>query len=133
MQLMGRHLANAQAELRDRPLFVRGNGRFATRDHVNTLIKQLAEMAGFEPQRFSTHSMRAGGATTLALLGYEAAVIQRLGRWVSDAYRLYVHVSEDLHREATRRMATLAPASAVSRAAAARAANAAWVRLRAQL
>jgi hypothetical protein len=131
--LMVRYLHSSSQRPLTSPLFVRNNGRFVTRDHVNRFIKQLASLTGFEPQRFSTHSMRAGGATSLSLLGYSPAVIQQLGRWVSDAYLAYIRLPEDQHREAMLRMASLPPSSAGTRAAAARANNDVWGRLRRDL
>jgi hypothetical protein len=40
--------------------------------------------------RFGGHSMRAGGATLLAKHGVPFDVIQALGRWSSDAFRIYI-------------------------------------------
>jgi hypothetical protein len=131
--LMERYLRTSAGRAPGAPLFVRTDGRNLTRDNVNTRIKDLARRAGFNPERFSTHSMRAGGATSLALLGYSAATIQRLGRWVSDVYTTYIVISEDAHRDAHRQMSRMAPCSSTSRAAAARVANEAWSRLRRQL
>lgn len=39
---------------------------------------------------FTGHSMRAGGATALALLGIPPHVIQAIGRWSSDEWQKYV-------------------------------------------
>jgi hypothetical protein len=39
-------------------------------------------------------SFRAGAATHLALRGISSAIIQRLGRWSSEAYRRYVRPEE---------------------------------------
>ncbi len=133
VKLMARYLAGTRTQPLGSPLFTRMDGRYVTRDHVNRLIKSMATAAGFEPRRFSTHSMRAGGATTLSLLGYPPAVIQQLGRWTSDAYLAYIRLPEDQHREAMTRMAKLPPSTVGARAATARARNAAWIGLRSAL
>lgn len=39
---------------------------------------------------FGGHSLRAGDATFFALLGYSNETIQRLGRWASEAFQIYV-------------------------------------------
>ncbi len=44
----------------------------------------------FFPSDVSGHSMRAGGATALALEGVPHASIQAIGRWSSDAWRIYI-------------------------------------------
>ncbi len=44
----------------------------------------------FFPTDVSGHSMRAGGATALALDGVPHASIQAMGRWSSDAWRIYI-------------------------------------------
>jgi hypothetical protein len=127
---MDRWLRASAGRPRSGPLFVRADGRHVTRDHVNRTIKQLASLAGFAPERYSTHSMRAGGATSLSILGYPAAVIQQMGRWTSDAYLVYIRVTDATRREAMQQMARLPPCSTASRAASARAANDVWQRLR---
>ena len=40
--------------------------------------------------KVSSHSFRAGLATSLARLGYGEEVIKNIGRWKSQAYNLYV-------------------------------------------
>ena len=51
----------------------------------------LDGLASFLPECDLTgHSFRAGGATHLALRGYPKWIIQRLGRWSSDAFEIYI-------------------------------------------
>lgn len=45
--------------------------------------------AGLVPEHFALHSGRIGGATRLAAMGVAEAVIQKEGRWASDAYKVY--------------------------------------------
>lgn len=41
-------------------------------------------------REFGGHSLRAGGATFLATLGYPEELIQRIGRWASEAFKIYI-------------------------------------------
>ena len=45
------------------------------------------------PEEFALHSGRIGGATRLAEKGASALVIQREGRWKSDAFMVYVRAN----------------------------------------
>ena len=46
--------------------------------------------AGIEDSRFNGHSFRIGAAITAAQQGLEDSLIQTLGRWRSDAYKIYI-------------------------------------------
>ena len=46
---------------------------------------------GFPLSRISPHSLRAGGATALALAGYDTMTIQKHGRWSSNAFMTHTH------------------------------------------
>jgi integrase len=72
------------------PLFALASGHLVTYFLINSHIKFLARQAGFQPDSFSTHSLRAGAATVAAAAGMTEQEIQRLGRWRSDAYRRYL-------------------------------------------
>ena len=50
--------------------------------------------AGLDPTGYSTHSLRAGAATDAAGLGFSEAQIQSLGRWRSQAYKLYIRPTQ---------------------------------------
>ena len=45
--------------------------------------------------RYTGHSFRRGAASSAAAAGYSDYEIQLLGRWRSDAYRLYIDVPHD--------------------------------------
>jgi hypothetical protein len=53
-----------------------------TRDLLCTL--------GYNQKDYHGHSFRRGGATSLANAGVAESVIQLVGRWASDAYKLYI-------------------------------------------
>ena len=43
---------------------------------------------------FTSHSLRIGAATRAAEVGFSSALIQILGRWRSDSFKLYVQMSD---------------------------------------
>jgi len=45
------------------------------------------------PEEYALHSGRIGGATRLAAMGASAQVIQREGRWSSNAFMVYVRAN----------------------------------------
>ena len=48
-----------------------------------------------DPARYAGHSFRRGGATAMQLAGVPAAVIQKHGRWLSDAFRAYLDAASN--------------------------------------
>ena len=61
---------------------------------IQRAIKTLAAAVGLDPASFASHSLRIGGATTLAMLGVPASIIKEMGRWKSVCYQLYTRVSQ---------------------------------------
>ena len=64
-----------------------------------------------DPSRYAGHSFRRGGASALQLAGVPAAVIQKHGRWTSDAFRVYLDAASNpaLRLIATRALLRPAP------------------------
>lgn len=81
------------------PAFQREDGSAVSYPTLLAAIKTLASEAGLDESTFSGHSMRIGGATTLALLGYPAHIIKEIGRWRSLSYQLYTRMSLETHRK----------------------------------
>ena len=50
----------------------------------------MSRLRRFFPKEIAGHSMRSGGATSLAEAGADLATIQAVGRWSSDAFRIYI-------------------------------------------
>jgi hypothetical protein len=50
----------------------------------------IRKLRGFEIGDVAGHSLRSGGATTLAENGVRLEIIQALGRWSLDAFRSYI-------------------------------------------
>lgn len=64
---------------------------------INTALKQAAadiglySDCGYEPSDVSSHSLRAGGAMAMFLNGVDTATIQKMGRWKSNTFLMYIH------------------------------------------
>ena len=50
----------------------------------------ITRLRKFFPKEIAGHSLRSGGATSLAEAGADLATIQAVGRWSSDAFRIYI-------------------------------------------
>eukprot|EP00644_Phytophthora_capsici_P018612 jgi/Phyca11/132866/e_gw1.247.7.1 len=64
-------------------------------EDVSNIIKAAASRIGKDPRRFSSHSLRSGGATHMYRTGTDALTIQFHGRWVSDAYKTYTRLCKE--------------------------------------
>lgn len=85
----------------DQPLFAMGGppstyGKLYTRDQfinwlrISLTIINHEHKLGIDPSKYSGHSLRRGGATSLHLRGISEQTIKMLGRWRSDAFRRYI-------------------------------------------
>lgn len=73
------------------PIWVIDARRFSTR------LKQVAVSFGFTPEQvacFKPHSLRYGGASTLAAAGVDQYSIQLMGRWKSMTFLRYIHLAQ---------------------------------------
>lgn len=59
---------------------------------VSSHLKSAVQFIGLNPNNFKGHSFRIGAATYAASLGYSENLIQKLGRWNSDAFRRYIRI-----------------------------------------
>ena len=60
---------------------------------VDQMIADICTANKLWSKRFSAHSLRHGGAATLATMGIPSETIQLLGRWKSDCFKVYTRVS----------------------------------------
>ena len=67
-----------------RALFLRADGSHPTRAWFDS------KLFSFVDKSFGGHSLRAGGATFYASLGLSESVIMALGRWSSEAWKIYI-------------------------------------------
>jgi hypothetical protein len=56
---------------------------------LNDIVKKVAVEMGQDPERYSSHSLRIGGATAMSLAGISDHIIMIYGRWKSLAFLLY--------------------------------------------
>ena len=64
--------------------------------HINTTLKQAAGeiglyKLGYSEGDVSSHSLRAGGAMAMHLNGIDPNTIQKMGRWKSNTFLMYIH------------------------------------------
>jgi hypothetical protein len=81
--------------LPDQAVCKRSSGKFLTRDEVSRVLQAAALQCGVSPKLVASHSLRRGGATTYSLAGVPDEDIKRFGRWLSDAYKLYVYLGTE--------------------------------------
>ena len=63
--------------------------------HAAEVIQEAAATANVPKERIATHSLRIGGASALLHAGFSVALIQRWGRWASDAFQSYLWESSE--------------------------------------
>lgn len=68
------------------------------------MIKKAAARCGLDPMRYSTHSVRIGGATALLNAGADHLVIKLMGRWMSNAFEDYPVLSSKGTADLSRQM-----------------------------
>ena len=83
------------------------NGGYLTRETLQKALRSALSMAGLVGKGYTTHSLRAGGATSLAAAGVSDRHIQVVGRWASDCYKQYIRIADRDRVGAARAMATL--------------------------
>jgi hypothetical protein len=83
--LMQRYISSRDSRFPKNPaLWLRENGQPPRR---NWFLEKLRQHCGPE---VGGHSIRAGGATFLAQNGFSLEIIQGLGRWTSETFRIYI-------------------------------------------
>ena len=75
-------------------LFVFQDGSVLTRSKLTSRLREAVASIGLKPEGYSGHSFRIGAASTAAALGLNDTLIQRAGRWRSEAFRLYVRTQD---------------------------------------
>ena len=85
-------------------LLVWSNGRPLTREDLQQILTRAAEACGDDPSRIGSHSLRFGGATALWAATGDSALVQRWGRWKSDAFHGYLWEARENARGITSSM-----------------------------
>ena len=77
------------------PLFTFRDGTYLSRQQFSSIIQQC-----IPDLNLNTHSFRIGGASSAYAAGIPETTIQTLGRWSSDAYRLYIRCPDTIIQHA---------------------------------
>ena len=72
------------------PLFMLHDGRLLTRQIFSSILDSLLKELHLNQEDFNTHSFRIGAATSAKAANISDTHIQMLGRWKSNAYKLYI-------------------------------------------
>lgn len=79
----------------DDPLFSLPNKKYITYSKFQLKLREIVSNLHLDPQLFSSHSFRRGGATFAFQSGVPADLIQLHGDWRSDAYKKYLAFTID--------------------------------------
>ena len=72
------------------PLFIFEDGSYLSKAKLGQSLNQALRAAGIDPTFYKGHSFRIGAATTAVACGIEDSLIQKMGRWSSNAFQLYI-------------------------------------------
>ena len=84
----------------DAPAFTYGTNQYINYRKFTSKLKQVLDKAGLNPDLFSGHSFRRGGASFLFSVGASQLMVQILGGWSSLVYTRYLFMSEQDRLEA---------------------------------
>ena len=76
------------------PLFCLQDGRPLSHGLLTQWLRQIMAATGIAGN-FSSHSFRIGAAIVAARNGIPGHLIQALGRWISNAYQLYIRTPSE--------------------------------------
>ncbi|RXW11687.1 hypothetical protein EST38_g14168 [Candolleomyces aberdarensis] len=79
----------------DGPLFHNPDGSPLSREFFIETIRLALQAAGYKSKDFAGHSFRRGAASSAAAAGCQDHEIQLLGRWLSDAYKVYIDIDQN--------------------------------------
>ena len=77
------------------PLFIRSSGVPLTRTFLVSELKVALRSLKVDESLYNGHSFRIGAATTAAQQGLQDSLIQTLGRWRSEAYKIYIKLPRE--------------------------------------
>jgi hypothetical protein len=89
------------------PLFLTEQGQHPTRHWFDKRFFAVFDCS------FGGHSLRAGGATYFASLGLSEDIIQALGRWSSEAWKIYIRDNPTVRAELQLSFLRLSPTSSL--------------------
>lgn len=77
------------------PLLTLPAGQLLTQSAFLTRLRSILQTCGLPAHAFSGHSFRRGSASAMFQAGLPGEVIQIMGDWKSDAYKLYLDIDID--------------------------------------
>lgn len=72
------------------PLFITKEGYPVRSQQFATILKECITSLGLDPQRYTSHAFRIGGASYAHQQNFSETQLKRLGRWNSSAYTKYI-------------------------------------------
>lgn len=75
------------------PLFQFMDKSPVTRAFFTSNLQNVLKFQGLDPKVYKSHSFRIGAASSMASRGTPQLVIQKMGRWKSDAVKRYIRMS----------------------------------------
>jgi hypothetical protein len=78
-----------QADRHKVPAFRTAAGKQFCTGEITSAVRALCTAAGLDPSLYSSHSLRIGGATDLAMSGGTEVECRMAGRWHSDVWAIY--------------------------------------------
>ena len=72
-----------------KPLLLFESGTALTSRALRLVLHHLIRRCGYSTKLYHTHSLRIGAATAVSRSGLPPATIKNLGRWQSEAYKVY--------------------------------------------
>lgn len=80
------------------PLCSLSNNRVLEARTLSKTLQAVAKSKGLDPTKFSSHSLRSGGATSLLENNVDSTTIKLHGRWKSDAFQRYTRMTSSTSR-----------------------------------
>ena len=99
----------------EEPLFRFSDGSPLYLSEMQGMIQVAAEETGVDKSRYAVHSLRIGGACCLLHAGFSVELIQRWGRWASNAFQCYLWENSEDSRGVAAKMVASRGAPTVTR------------------
>ena len=88
------------------PLFRLTSGSAMTRRNLADFVSSLLRLLGMDPQFYSGHSFRIGGAISASVAGLNDYENKLIGRWSSDCYKRYIRSPVSLFLKIVRQISS---------------------------
>ena len=100
-----RKFLNRRKASSDQPLFVFKDGSLLTPKLVTATLKSALKQFNHSTAGFSSHSFRVGAASAASASGMSDHMIQKLGRWRSEAFKAYIKPTKQTLTSSSKAMA----------------------------